>query len=257
MIDTLKKHQMGHYLSFTAIEKEIKSNKFQNIDEFGKAVRGYFSNCFSENIGNGQVYVAAMQVSNLFESTFKDYEKPLIKQKVKNILELKKKVSKLSKDVRDYSQVKTISKLNQIKNEKKISKKEKFDLLNKISHLNSSQIKGIVNIIPEVASLNENSIELSIEKISFNKFVTLDIYVENCLKERTVPPNASTSETIKRKESINNIIEASSQVSNENNLIRKNSIILDDSSILSEDSSEDEEEFGKNMLTLDSIDGLK
>lgn len=244
IINTLKLKNSTSLVSFASIEKGIKGNAYRDIFDFGNAVRRFFSDSFTQNISNCNVYNETMNLSSYFESVFKEYENPIIKKKMKNMMELKKKVNKLNKDLREITQIQTMTvKCHSNRNDKKVSKKEKLELLNKISHLNNDQIKGIMSVIPEVAQMHNNSIEFNFEKITYNKFVTLEKYVDNCLKERTLSP--SLYEAKKKENEVVYTHTSNTTLASSEKDIRKNSIILDSHSVLSEDSEDDD---SGNML---------
>jgi hypothetical protein len=173
------------------IEKRVKLNTYKNHRELALDIRKTFENLFLAFAGNPLQYGEVCKLSNHFEETYKDYENKIFTKESKNILELKKKMNRLRKEIRDtgYS---TNNKLKININdynllserEKKNSKKYKLNLVNNIKSLNSEQIKGIIHIIHDSLNFDEKSLEFDVNKLPQDKLKELDRYVKKCLKSK-------------------------------------------------------------------------
>jgi hypothetical protein len=157
VIHTLKGKKEAKLVQLSKIEKMVKMSIYKTLADFGNDVRRVINEAFSLHITNGEAFNSIMKVSTDFEKMFGDLEKPNIKKKAKTILDLKKRVSELNKEIKNYSlstKVVVPKKTYTRTNELKISKKEKLNLFNKINHLSYDQKLSIIRTFPELASQN-------------------------------------------------------------------------------------------------------
>lgn len=154
-------------------------------------VRKTFDNLFIGFAGNPLQYSEVFKLSNYFEEMYKDYENKIFTKESKNILELKKKMNRLRKEIRETGSTNNnklrinINDYNLLTDrEKKISKKHKLNLVNNIKSLNSEQIKGIIHIIHDSLNFDEKSLEFDVNKLPHDKLKELDRYVKKCMKSK-------------------------------------------------------------------------
>ena len=179
------------FSQFNKIEKRLRLNSYKNLQEMASDIRKVFDNIFLTFSGNPAQYNEAFRLSNYFEEIYRDHEDKLFTKKSKNILELKKKMNRLRKEIRETGYAPNnklkinINDYNLLNDrEKKISKKYKLDLVNNIKSLNSEQIKGIIHIIRDSLNFDEKSLEFDVNKLPQDKLKELDRYVKKCLKSK-------------------------------------------------------------------------
>lgn len=190
---------------FHRIEKSLRANNYNTHQELASEIRGIFNNYFTAAVNDPQAYNDTWKFSTYFEDIYKEYENKIFTKESKNILELKKKMNRLRREIRERNSTGSNAPLKNTKlridvnefniaseKEKKISKKYKMSLVNNIRSLNSEQIKGVINIIHDNLSVEEKTLEFDINNLSLDKLKELDKYVRKCLK-------------IKKKEVVDNI----------------------------------------------------
>ncbi len=273
-----KEHELYQKFSFfIRIEKQVKSNFYSSHMELASDIRQIFNNYFTASINDPSSYSDTCTLSNYFEDIYRDYENKTFCKESKNILELKKKMNKLRREIRERNVNPTTIKNTKLRidindynltseKEKKISKKYKLSLVNNIRSLNSDQIKGIINIIHDNLNHDDKTLEFDINNLPIEKLKELDKYVKKCLKiksrqepiinnyQATANNQQTLSAPIKRENiNVNININNNFMVSNfqpqmnllttnptEDVLLRKRNSILSDSDSLSSD-----EESGK------------
>ena len=189
-----KDHELYQKFSFfNRIEKQVKSNIYSSHLELATDIRQIFNNYFMASINDPLCYANTCTLSNYFEDIYRDYENKTFCKESKNILELKKKMNKLRREIRERNLTPTSIKNTKLRidindynltseKEKKISKKYKLSLVNNIRSLNSDQIKGIINIIHDNLNHDDKTLEFDINNIPIEKLKELDKYVKKCLK---------------------------------------------------------------------------
>jgi hypothetical protein len=176
---------------FNKIDKRVKLNSYKNHKELAVDIRKNFDNLFLALSVNPVQYSEVCKLSHHFEEIYKEYENKIFTKESKNILELKKKMNRLRKEIREtgYS---TNNKLRinindynlLTEREKNNSKKFKLNLVNNIKCLNSDQIKGIIHIIQDNLNFDEKSLEFDVNKLPQDKLKELDRYVKKCLRSK-------------------------------------------------------------------------
>jgi hypothetical protein len=269
----LKEHEL--YKNFTllnSIEKKLKAGGYSNHQDLATDIRSILNKYFTMHVNEPEIYSQICLLSDSFENIYKQYENKIFSKESKNILDLKRKMTILKREIKERSnpnltQIKPtklridINEFNiQSEKDKKISKKYKLTLVNNIKSLNSDQIKGIINIIYDNLNTDEKTMEFDINKLSFNKVRELDKYVKKCLKQNT------KSCLTKEKDKViaimpsvpdlklgtvpvsSGLITTGDTVSNDENfLLRKRSSILSDIDSLSSD-----DDSGKIFIIIDS-----
>ncbi len=192
---------------FHRIEKSLRANHYSTHQELALEIRGIFQNYFTAAVNDPQAYNDTWKLSTFFEDIYKDYENKIFTKESKNIFELKKKMNKLRKEIREKNSSNLPLKNTKLKidvndfniaseKEKKISKKYKMSLVNNIRSLNSDQIKGVINIIHDNLSVEEKTLEFDINNLALDKLKELDKYVRKCLKVKKTQQNTNTKNSM-------------------------------------------------------------
>ena len=187
------------FASFSKIEKKIKSNLYSHYTEFANEMRNTFSQYFINYSNNIDKYNKLFSLCESFENIYKEYDNKIFTKESKNLIEIKKRLSKLRKELKDtYHQpsqctppTKPMS--NRLKisingdiipssQSQKTTRKFKVYLANKIRNLTPEQKKGIVNIISKsyLDKTNNDIMELDVNKMPLHQLRELERYVEEC-----------------------------------------------------------------------------
>ena len=182
------------FSSFHKLDRQIKQGYFQNHKELAVEIRKIFNNYFTVCLNHPESYGDTFKYCNYFEDIYREYENKTFCKDSKNILELKKKMNRLRREIRERSIINPSGlKNNKLRidinefnlyseREKKISKKYKMSLVKNIRSLNSDQIKGIINIIHDNLNVDDKTMEFDVNNLSMEKLRELDKYVKKCLK---------------------------------------------------------------------------
>jgi hypothetical protein len=159
------------------------------------------------NINDPALYTLTFNYSISFENLYKDLDAKIFNKESKNILDLKKKMNKLRRDMR----MKSDSSLGKFKinlnpnminayKEKRLSKKFKADLVTNIKRLTNDQVKGILDLIYDNLDIRADKVmEIDINKLSGDKLREIDKYIKKCQKGS----NLNLNRHIKSTSSIN------------------------------------------------------
>lgn len=197
-----KYEDFNKFSLFNNLEKQICLGQFQHHTQLAEEIRNIFGLYFKHNINDPQAYSRTTTYSNYFEDLYKEYENKKFNKETKNVLELKKKMNKLRKEIREKNNPNINNKLKInledfnlfSERNKKISKKYKLLLANNIRNLNSDQVKGIINIIHDSLNYdNEKTMEIDINKLPIEKLKELDKYVKRCVKNKNRNVNLNSS----------------------------------------------------------------
>ena len=188
---------------FTKIEKKIKNNLYSHYTEFANEMRNTFSQYFLNYSNNIEKYNELFTLCESFENIYKEYDNKIFTKESKNLIEIKKRLSKLRKELKDtyhtspqyLSNSKNLaSNTNRLKislngelitsnnSFQKSTRKFKVDLANKIRNLTPQQKKGIVNIISKayLDKTNNDIMEIDVNKMPLGQLRELEKYVEEC-----------------------------------------------------------------------------
>lgn len=158
-------------------------------------------------------------MSERFENLYKEYDNKLFTKESKNLIEIKKRLNKLKRELREkcLSNNNNYIKSNAIGNKMKISihdgkvcslgsknalRKFKIELTHKVSNLNSEQKKGIINLISNnyLGKSNNNVMEIDVNKIPINQLKQLDKYVDNCLNDTKLSVTENVSNIYEKED---------------------------------------------------------
>ena len=182
---------------FTKIEKNVKNYLYSHYIYLAKDIRNIFSHYFYLNSNNYEKYNKTLQLCEIFEKVYKDFENKLFIKDSKNHIDIKKRFNKLKKEFRatlnnnqeninytSSNKVKfTYKENNKIENNNKNIKKYKINLAKKIRNLTPEQKKGIIKIISNnhLDKNNTNNVmELDVNKLPENELKLLEKYVNKC-----------------------------------------------------------------------------
>ena len=182
---------------FTKIEKNVKNYLYSHYIYLAKDIRNIFSHYFYLNSNNYEKYNKTLQLCEIFEKVYKDFENKLFMKDSKNHIDIKKRFNKLKKEFRatlnnnqeninytSSNKVKfTYKENNKIENNNKNIKKYKINLAKKIRNLTPEQKKGIIKIISNnhLDKNNTNNVmELDVNKLPENELKLLEKYVNKC-----------------------------------------------------------------------------
>ena len=192
---------------FTKIEKSLKNLEIENVSDLACKIRKVFNNYFTLNISDPLLYKLTFDYSVFFENIYKEVDVKIFNKESKNILDLKKKMNKLKRDMKQKSdtslgrfKINLNSNLISSLKEKRMSKKFKSNLVSNIKSLTNDQIKGILEIIYDNLDISEDkTMEIDINKLSGDKLREIDKYIKRCHKGS----NLNLSRHMKSTSSIN------------------------------------------------------
>ena len=185
--------------NLTNIEKNLKSFKYTSVYQLGMDVRKIWNYYFSSTLPNSEIYQKIFTLSNYFEEMFKEVENSVPEEK-SDIHELNKKVSKLQEKFNELNKNPVTNNTNnnqrkdRSRTEKPMSIVEKNQLGTNIRMLNPDQLKGIIRLLSDSLSVDQNSkyFEFDIESLSNKKLRELDKYVKQSLKQK-LPPSKNVN----------------------------------------------------------------
>ncbi len=227
---------------------------YSSSNELAKEIRNIFSHIFLLFFNNSEKYNKTLILCELFEKIYKKYDNKMLTKECKNLADI---INKLKRELRQteisknffnekstysnnnvsspYCYSKNKFKFHLTDSDSEISvKKYKNEITNKIKKLNNEQKRGILRIISNCCidkNTQNNSMEININKISFNQLKQLDKYINQCIKNNN--SNISSPFDKKSEYSNNKFFEDEKECD-----ILKND---DLSSCLSDDEDEDDE----------------
>ena len=179
--------------SFAKIEKKIKANAYSHYIEFANEMRNTFSLYFINYSNNVEKYPIIFSLSDSFENIYKEYDNKIFSKESKNLIEIKKRLNKLRKELKDtyHQSNQTTNKSNKLKisvngevitSSPKSNRKFKVDLANKIKRLTSEQKKGLINIINRsyLDKTNNDIMEIDVNKMPLNQLKEIERYIDEC-----------------------------------------------------------------------------
>lgn len=193
IFEILKHHPNFHkFPAFGQIEKSLKKEEYNNVSEMALEIRKLFNEYFTKNIIDPVLYTETLAISTYFEQAYKDQEEKYFWKESKYVLDLKKKLNKLKRDIGRRSTTEPDNKLkislNSSTREKRLSKKYKLNLVNSIRDLSSEQARGILNIVHDCIHMDKESapksMELDINKLPSSKLREIEKYVKKCIMTR-------------------------------------------------------------------------
>lgn len=199
IFQTFKSSIVYHdYPLFGKIEKNLKSNHYTHYTKLAQDIRSIFTQYFSLYSFEPAKYIKSLSACNLFELIYKDYDNKLFIKESKNLIEIKKKLNRLHKELKEtnvnskcnnshhHYHHRTESYDNAIvdySNENKIAnRKYKLSLANSIRHLSLEQKKEIAALLSKASvNSNANTLEIDVNKIPSYQLKELNKYVQKCL----------------------------------------------------------------------------
>ena len=206
MYAKLKKHNLADMFMISEsndipclneVEKKIKLCQYNSIHIFALDVRKIWKYYFSKASTNPNLYQNTFEISQYFEEIFNEAEETQIEtqslEQINN--KLKKLESQIQMNEKKQMPVSNLYLGNTKSNvstskspipiaEKPMTITEKNILGNKIRMLSQEQMKGIINILSDQCSIDNNSkfFEFDIDTLTTKKLRDLEKYVKKCLK---------------------------------------------------------------------------
>ena len=192
---------------FHAIEKNVKNELYSSSNELAREIRNIFSHIFLLFLNDSEKYDKTLILSELFEKIYKKYDNQILTKECKNLVEV---INKLKRELRQteisknfysenishtnnncaispYFSPKNKFKFHLTDSDSEVSvKKYKNEITNKIKNLNNDQKKGLFKIISNGCidkNMQDNVMEINVNKMSFNQLKQLEKYVNQCIKE--------------------------------------------------------------------------
>ena len=190
---------------FHTIEKNIKNELYSSSSELAKEMHNVFSNIFLLFSKDFDKYNKTLILSDSFEKIYKKYDNQILTKECKNLLEI---INKLKKELRQTEITKNISNENISYTNNNISpycpsknkfkfqitdsdsemsvKKYKNEITNKIKNLSNEQKKGLFNIVSNDCidkNIQNNAMEINVNKMTFKQLKQLEKYVNKCIKD--------------------------------------------------------------------------
>ena len=200
------------FTQFHFIEKNIKNDLYSSTSELASEIRNIFSHIFSSFYDYDKYNKTFIFCEN-FEKIYKKYDNKSLTKKCKNLAEV---INKLKRELRQTELSRNIPIENKIFSNKnnnnyfysfstsknkfhlnlndsdsetlpeKSVKKYKIEISNKINKLNNEQKRGILRIISNNCvdkNVQNNVMEINVNKMSFNQLKELDKYLNKCIKD--------------------------------------------------------------------------
>ena len=209
---------------FHFIEKNINNDLYNSVGQLASEIRNIFSQIFA-TFYDSDSYNKTLIFCELFEKIYKKYDNKKLTKKCKNLSEI---INKLKRELRQAELSRNIPYENKAytnkNNHLNSSQKNKFKfqinnyendntaeksvknyqsiIENKIQKLNNEQKRGILGIISNSCvdkNIQNNVMEINVNKMSFNQLQDLDKYLNQCIKN-----NSNMSSPLEKKISFSN-----------------------------------------------------
>ena len=217
------------YTQFHHIEKNIRKDLYSSVGELATEIRNIFSSIFSSNF-DFEKYNKTFVFCEIFENIYKKYENKSLTKRCKNLTEI---INKLKRELRqtelsknmlnenksyfNKSYSKNLSSFNSnnkfcldlqdsdidIIPEKSV-KKYKNEISNKINKLTNDQKRGILGIVSNNCvdkNIQNNVMEINVNKMSYIQLKALDKYLNKCIKDN----NSCLTSSLEKKLDFSNI----------------------------------------------------
>ena len=191
---------------FNAIEKNVKNELYSSSNELAKEIRNIFSHIFLLFFNNSEKYNKTLILCELFEKIYKKYDNKMLTKECKNLADI---INKLKRELRQteisknffnekstysnnnvsspYCYSKNKFKFHLTDSDSEISvKKYKHEITNKIKNLNNEQKKGLFSIVSKDCidkRMEDNVMEINVNKMTFSQLKELEKYVNRCIKD--------------------------------------------------------------------------
>ena len=215
---------------FSKIEKKIKANAYSHYIEFANEMRNTFSLYFINYSNNIDKYPKIFSLSDSFENIYKEYDNKIFTKESKNLIEIRKRLSKLRKELKDtyHQSNQIVSKSTKLKisvngelinsSSQKSNREFKVALANKIRNLSPEQKKGLLNIICHsyLDKTNNDIMEIDVNKMPLNQLREIERYIDECNGVTEQYFNVPNENTNKEKKDEDLFDELSESLSSDN-----------------------------------------
>jgi hypothetical protein len=217
ILQTLKKHPMSetflnpvsqteypdyyrkieHPMDLNKVESKLRGGIYESGYDFAMDVRLVWVNSFLYNHKNSELFSQTVELCAYFESLIKGCEFFTLIDKKNQVVDLYKKIDKLSKGFKDMQN--KGSSRPQVKAEKPMSLLEKKSLCQSIKNLEAKHLKGVLEIVKECMDIKGEELEFDIDKLPPRVCRELDLYVKNCLAGKKKAPEVKVAEASSSK----------------------------------------------------------
>lgn len=168
-------------MDLSTVESRLFSGKYSSAYEFSSDIRKIWSNAFTYNPPESDVYQASSQLSAYFESLFKGHESLILSQKGDAIEGLYKQLEALKKEIKDIREPKASK-----SSERPMTLQEKKNLGQNIRALPPQYLRGLINIIKNSlpTSIQGAELELDLDTLPTKVCRDLEKYVQESLAGR-------------------------------------------------------------------------
>ena len=188
------------FSQFHIIEKNIKNDIYSSSADLASDMRNLFSSIFLNFFNDSEKYSKTLILCELFEKIYKKYDNKILTKECKNLLET---INKLKKELRQTELSKNMSSENLALNFANSSTKLKLNIggevdndvsvknykniiMSKIQKLTKEQKKGLYKVVSTEcidANIQDNVMEINVNKMTRNQLKKLEKYVNKCIRE--------------------------------------------------------------------------
>jgi len=168
-------------MDLSTVESRLFSGKYSSAHEFSTDIRKIWSNAFTYNPPESDVYQASSQLSAFFESLFTGHESLILSQKGNVFEGLYKQLEALKKEIKDIKEPKSTK-----PSERPMTLQEKKNLGQNIRALPPQYLRGLINIIKNSlpASIQGTELEIDLDTLPTKVCRDLEKYVQESLAGR-------------------------------------------------------------------------
>jgi hypothetical protein len=172
-------------MDLSIVESRLFSGKYSSAYEFSSDVRKIWSNAFTYNPPDTDVYQATAQLSAYFESLFKGHESLILSQKGDAIEGLYKQLEALKKEIKDIREPKA----NKPPTDRPMTLQEKKTLGQNIRALPPQYLRGLINILKnsQATDIQSGELELDLDTLPAKVCRELEKYALQCLSGKPAP----------------------------------------------------------------------
>lgn len=166
-------------MDLSKIESKLKQGQYESGYDFAMDIRLIWNNSFTYNHKNSEIFSQTVELCAFFESLIKGNEFLTISDKKNQVVDLYKKIEKLSKGFKDI-QIKGCTPKVVAKTDKPMTLIEKKSLCQSIKSLEPKHLKGVLEIVKECMDIKGEELEFDIDNLPPKVCRELDVYVKNC-----------------------------------------------------------------------------
>ena len=173
-------------MDLNKVEAKLKQGQYESGYDFALDVRLIWNNSLIYNHKNAEIFSQTVEICAFFEGLMKGSEFLTLGDKKNQVVDLYKKIDKLSKGYKDIQNKGSVPKAP-AKVDKPMSLIEKKILCQSIKNLEPKHLKGVLEIVKECMDIKGEELEFDIDNLPPKVCRELDIYVKNCLSGKKKP----------------------------------------------------------------------